>query len=135
MAAILGAASLGLIRSHRRSWGRRQKDPSLDQADLLHYGAQFRRRMQASALLGVIGVLLLLGDLLIPWQKAPFLFSIYFGFILLLTGYLVLLAIGDALATASYTRAALARIQAQRRHLEREAAELREKGRSELPVD
>lgn len=135
-AIVLVAGSVALIRSHLRTWRQRQSDPEIDPGDLLHYSGQFRRRMQASSLLGVIGLMIGAGDMLIPWPRFPRFFALYWGAILLLTGYLILLAMADALATAAHTRAALARIRAQRRQLERNAAELKERPQQpELPVD
>jgi hypothetical protein len=125
-----------LIRSHFRTWRKRRRDPELNQADMLHYSGQFRRRLQASAILGLIGVLMAAGDLLVPWHRAPKMFAIFWVAILIMAGYLMLLAVLDVFATAAHGRAALARLKAQRRQLEREAAELREKPRTdELPVD
>jgi hypothetical protein len=135
-ATFLVSGSILLMRSHLRTWRQRRSDPEIDQGDLLHYSGQFRRRMQASGLLGFIGILIAAGDILIPWQRFPALWALFWGTILLITGYLILLAIADALATAGHTRAALARVRAQRRQLERDAAELREKPQqSGLPVD
>ena len=135
-ATFLVSGSIFLVRSHLRTWRKRRNDPDIDQGDMFHYAGQFRRRMQASGLLGVIGVLIAAGDILIPWRRAPGMFALYWGAILLITAYLILLALADALATAAHTRAALARLRAQRRQLERDAAELKEKPQqSELPVD
>jgi hypothetical protein len=133
---LLVGASLVLIRSHIRTWRRRNETSDLDQADALHYHGQFRRRTLASGLLGLIGILIAVGDLAIPWRPAPRGWAIYWMVVLALTMYLLVLAVADALATSAHTRAALARLRAQRRQLEREAAELREKPLTdELPVD
>lgn len=132
---LLVLASVFLIRSHIRTWRERRSDPNLDQADVLHYGGQFRRRLQASGILGIIGVLIVAGDLLIPWQRAPGIFTLFWLAILTMAGYLMLLAVLDVFATAAHGRAALARLKAQRRQLERQAAELREKPQAELPID
>jgi hypothetical protein len=56
---------------------------------------QFRRRMQGSAMIGVLGVMLPLGDLIDshPWRLA------YAGVMLSLVGWMVLLALADLVAT------------------------------------
>jgi hypothetical protein len=134
--ALLVGASLLLIRSHIRSWRGHRDASDLDQADVLHYRNQFRRRVIASGLLGMIGLMLVIGDLLVPWQRAPKAFAVYWMAVLSLTMYVLVLAVADALATSAHRRAALARLRAQRRQLEREAAELGEKPLTdELSVD
>ena len=60
-------------------------------------------------------------------QIGPKFFGVYWIVVLALVAYLIVLAILDGLSTASHTRAALARLRAQRRQLERNAAELRER--------
>ena len=115
-----------MIRGHLRGWAERQAEGITDPADLLHYHNQFRRRIQTSALIGIIGVLVFVGDL-ISQQIGPKLFGWYWMIVLMLVAYLIVLAILDGLATASHTRAALARLRAQRRQLERNAAELKER--------
>ncbi len=124
----IGLVTIGgfMIRGHLRSWAAHQAEGLSDPADLLHYHNQFRRRMQTSALIAVIGILVFVGDL-ISKQLGLRWFGLYWIGVLLLVGYLVLLAVLDGLATASHTRAALARLRAQRRQLERHAAELTER--------
>jgi hypothetical protein len=115
-----------MIRGHFRGWAERQAEGITDPADLLHYHSQFRRRIQTSALIAIIGVLVFVGDLISKPIGAK-LFGVYWMIVLALVAYLIVLAILDGLATASHTRAALARLRAQRRQLERNAAELRER--------
>lgn len=115
-----------MIRGHFRGWAERQAEGITDPADLLHYHNQFRRRVQTSALIVIIGVLVFVGDL-ISNQIGPQLFGVYWVAVLALVAYLIVLAILDGLSSASHTRAALARLRAQRRQLERSAAELKER--------
>jgi len=122
----LVALGVFMIRGHLRGWASRQAEGISDPADLLHYHAQFRRRIQTSALIAIIGILIFVGDL-IGEQIGPAFFGWYWIGVLLLVAYLVVLAILDGLSTASHTRAALARLRAQRRQLERHAAELKER--------
>lgn len=124
----VGLVTIGvlMIRGHLRSWAARQAEGITEPADLLHYHGQFRRRIQTSALMALIGVLIFVGDL-ISKAMGPRFFGFYWVGVLALVGYLIMLAILDGLATASHTRAALARLRAQRRQLERHAAELKER--------
>jgi small-conductance mechanosensitive channel len=115
-----------MIRGHLRSWAERQAQGIADPADLLHYYGQYRRRIQTSALIIIIGILIFVGDV-ISEQIGPKLFGWYWVVVLILVCYLILLAVLDGLSTASHTRAALARLRAQRRQLERHAAELKER--------
>ncbi|MBX3441361.1 MAG: hypothetical protein KF774_03055 [Planctomyces sp.] len=136
VSTLLVFAGALLVRGHLRSWRTRRADATLDPGDLLHYQAQFRRRVTASTSLAVIGLLIVIGDLAIPWRERPAVFAVYWSAVLVLTGYIILLAVADALATAAHTRASIARLRAQQRQLERQAAELREKPQtSELPID
>jgi hypothetical protein len=122
----LVAIGVFMIRGHLRGWAERQAEGITDPADLLHYHSQFRRRIQTSALIAIIGVLIFVGDL-IGQQIGAKLFGVYWVIVLMLVAYLMVLAVLDGLATASHTRAALARLRAQRRQLERSAAELKER--------
>ena len=117
---------LFMIRGHLRGWTERLSEGITDPADLLHYQSQYRRRIQTSALIAIIGVLIFVGDL-IGQRIGAQLFGVYWVIVLSLVAYLMVLAVLDGLATASHTRAALARLRAQRRQLERSAAELRER--------
>jgi hypothetical protein len=135
VAAVLLMIAAFLIRSHRRAWAKHELDDELDDADRLHYRGQYRRRMQASGLLGLIGLLIVFGDLGIDWTAYPLLFSFYWMGVLGATFYLIVLGLLDAFATAAHTRASLARLRQRRGVLERQAAELRQELSSELPVD
>jgi hypothetical protein len=122
----LVSIGLFMIRGHLRGWAAHQAEGITDPADLLHYHNQFRRRIQTSALIAIIGVLIFVGDL-IGQQIGAKLFGVYWVIVLMLVAYLMVLAVLDGLASASHTRAALARLRAQRRQLERNAAELKER--------
>ncbi len=123
---VLATLSAVLVRGHLRSWAKRQTEEFSDPADLLHYQNQHRRRLQTSILIGLIGILIFVGDL-ISEQIGPGKFAIYWIGVLLLVGYLVTLALLDALATATHMKASLARLRAQRRQIERQAAEMKER--------
>ena len=95
---LLLLAALGLIYWHIRSWRAAQ------QADLLpneldFYRRQFRRRMQTSAMLGFLAVILLAGEFLTRWLHSQLFFAIYWIATLLLVLWVVLLAAVDIWAT------------------------------------
>ena len=52
----------------------------------------------------------------------------FWGGVLLLTGWMVFLALGDILSTATHAQASLARMKAQQRELQDELNQLRRKG-------
>ena len=69
VAVALVAIGISLMSSHVRSWRRQQNDPTLEEHDRDYYRRRYRRRMQISAMLAVLGVLIGLGDALLPFQK------------------------------------------------------------------
>lgn len=114
-----------LMRSHVRSWAAKKNDSSLDERERRHLHSRFRRRMQASAILAALGVLIPLGGIVIPWQQFPGFFAPYWIAVLLLALWVILLGMADVVATSAHTRAELSRIRRQQRELEAKVAELR----------
>ena len=129
-AAVMGAglALLGawFLRLHWQAWRGHQADAALDDADRSFYRRQFRRRMQASGIILVIGVMLPIGDSLIPWRREDAsVATLYWLLVLGLTCWVLLLAMGDLLSTRAQSRAALSRLQRRQRELQEEADRLR----------
>jgi hypothetical protein len=125
--ALVGVG-VAMMRSHRRSWNAKKNDSSLDEPERRYLHSRFRRRMQASAILTALGVLIPLGVVVIPWQQFQALFAAFWGGVLLLAVWVILLGIADAVATSAHTRAELGRIRRQQRELEAKVAELRRRG-------
>lgn len=125
--ALIGVG-VALMRSHLRSWNAQKGDASLPEKERRYLHSRFRRRMQASALLAVLGVLIPLGDIVVPWKQFPGLGAAYWFFVLLLALWVIVLGIADAMATSAHSRAELGRIRRQQRELESKAAELRRRG-------
>lgn len=92
---LLGLSGV-LLDMHRRSWKAAQDDASLDGRELRFARAQYRRRTQASAIIGVLGIAIGIGPLvpLRPWPMV-----IYAASLAGACGCLVLLAALDILAT------------------------------------
>ncbi len=127
-AAFGGALIIGgvlMLRSHLRTWNRQQADPELDDEDRHFLQRRFRRRMQASGLLTLIGVMLPLGDVVRLFAGSPWWFAVYWIVVLILVMWLFVLALGDMALTKVHTTVALNRIRAEQRKLEKEAAALR----------
>jgi drug/metabolite transporter (DMT)-like permease len=131
---LLGAA---LIRWHRTVWGqhRSQNDAddqgSLDDRELRHYRLQFRRRIQVSVLLILLGVMIPVGDWLMVQRQNPMGITIFWLVVLILALWIMLLAAIDWLSTRMFvraTRATLAGLARKQRELEAEADRLRGRG-------
>lgn len=114
--------------THVRSWRRTQHEPELQARDEQHYRVQFRRRMQTSGMIVLIGILIPLGDALIPWRKAPTLFFFYWGGILVMAVWVMLQALGDMFSTREYSRGSMEQLRQQQAELERELEEFRRQG-------
>lgn len=86
-----------LIYTHVRTWRAAQQEVS-DSDDLDYYRRQFRRRMQASAMLGIVAVAMVVG-VAIPHKEMPSLFVFYWFAVIGLVVWIGLLAVADMLAT------------------------------------
>jgi amino acid permease len=88
----------GLMLLHVRTW-RRVRQQELPPDDLDYHRRQYRRRMQASAMLGLMAVAIFVGQLVVPRIESRLLASAYWGAVLLMVGWVGLLAAADVLAT------------------------------------
>ncbi len=133
---LIGAV---MMRSHRLVWSRQKNNPSLDDEDRQHYYARFRRRTQTSRLIAIIGLLLPLGGALLPMigimQQNPMLLTVYWTVVLVLTLWVIVLALSDLMSVGAHSRAALARVRLKQRDLEQEAARIKSRGSNGHPSD
>lgn len=120
---------LWLITSHWRSWQAHAIDESLDESELRYYRHQFRRRIQASGIILLLGFLVPIGDFVIPWKaNDASLAALYWLMVLALTCWMLLLAMGDLVATRAHSRRTLSRLRdlkQKQRELQAEADRLR----------
>ena len=105
LAAILFSAALlslviVLLILHVRAW-RRISSEAPEPHELRFAWRQFRRRMQASTMLGIIALAIPLGAL-IPHRERPSLFVFYWFAVALLVIWVLVLAMLDMLATARH---------------------------------
>ena len=119
---VFGAA---MMRWHVASWRRQKNDASLDDFDRNHYFARYRRRMQTSGIIALLGILIPVGDSLLSLQNFPALFAVYWGTVLLLTLWIVLLAVGDVSSTKAHSNVALERLRQKQRELQAHAKRLK----------
>jgi hypothetical protein len=95
-AAFLLACAAIMIVWHVRSW-RSQLAAGLEAKELDYRRRQFRRRMQSSGLMGIIALSLPVGvSVLREWPKVGVFF---WGVVMLLLGWVVILAVADIWAT------------------------------------
>ena len=102
---------------------RKSLDPVLenDNNSRLHADRQFRRRMQISIMLGIVGILIPLGDQAEKLFKVrPALFFLWLGCVFVLVIWMVLMALGDWLSTFAYSAIARSQLRHQRSELEAE---------------
>jgi len=99
--ALSGIAAAMLVQ-HVRVWRMASRDTTLNAAERDFRQRQFRRRMQSSGMLGVIGLLIVVAQVLMSLRVAPWLSVGTWGIILILLLWLCLLALADILATQAY---------------------------------
>ena len=122
---VLIVMGLGLMRWHFVGWREQREDPSLTESERGLYARRYRRRMQTSGLLAVLGILLGLGDVIVAQQISPLLFLAWILAMLLLVCWIILLAVGDMASTAVHSRQQLARVRQEQRALELRLEEMK----------
>jgi hypothetical protein len=98
ISALLLIAALALMYWHVSSWRKAQtSDLAADELDF--YRRQFRRRIQTSALLAVLAIMIFVGELLGLWITSRLFLIIYWAAALVLVAWVCLLAAADVWAT------------------------------------
>jgi hypothetical protein len=97
---LVTALAVVMIVGHRRAW-EAQRGRRLEPGDQRYLARRYRRRMQASSLLALLGPALFVGHRISP-QQLPRLFVGYWIGVALVTIWIGLLAAGDALATGQH---------------------------------
>lgn len=94
---------------------------------------RIRRRKQVAGLLGLVGLMIVIGDPLmnINWKEAPATFAIYWLIVLAITLWIIVLAMGDMAATYSYSSIEMNLLKRQQRELEAAAERLRQQQSTE----
>ncbi len=101
-------------------------DQNLPEQELNFLRRRSRRRMQVAGMILLIGIMIPVGDSLIPWGQALVTFAVYCVICLGLGFWIILLALADIAATRTHTSIELTRIQIQQQNLEQAAKQLRE---------
>jgi UDP-N-acetylmuramyl pentapeptide phosphotransferase/UDP-N-acetylglucosamine-1-phosphate transferase len=101
ISAILLATSVALVVRHVRVW-KRLKAEELDEREYIFRYRQFRRRLQTSVMIGLMGVAIVVGqvlmDLGVSWRSKVWYWIGVLGLLL----WILLLAVADAVATSAY---------------------------------
>lgn len=127
-ALIFGAFLLivggGLLAAEIVAGQRRREEP-MEKAERVYFDRRHRRRLQVAGLILLIGVMIPVGDSLIPWRKAPGTFAVYWLIVIALAFWTIALAIGDRASTKLFEHVTLSRLQQQQFELEQAAERLR----------
>ena len=126
----------GMLMAQLRARKPHRDDFRLEPHDRRFLDRRSRRRMQVACLILLIGVMIPVGDALIPWKEAPGTFAVYWLIVIGLALWTLLCGVSDMLATRLHSQVSLDRIKAEQRHLEETVQRLRDskKRRSQGPT-
>jgi hypothetical protein len=102
-------------------------DPEISPVELKFLEHQYRRRMQTSALTITLGALISMCDYLPQFRTSPGFAAAYVMGLLLISMWLVLLALGDAVASRVHMGQTLRKNRQTRQALQQAILELRQK--------
>jgi len=123
-AAGLWVVSALLISTHLVAW-RKVRDREVDDRDREFAWRQFRRRIQASSMLAIVGLGIVLGGWVRP-REQPALFVTIWAVVAVIVLWMVLLAAADALATRAHLMSSIRR---ERHEAARFSTEMYRRGR------
>lgn len=95
---LMLATTAGMLYSHVRAW-REYQQQQLDAEEYDYRRRQFRRRMQTSAMLGILGIAIFVGYVLTLWLKSPEFTVIFWIAVIMVLLWTCLLALVDIWAT------------------------------------
>jgi hypothetical protein len=101
IAAVILAASAALLVWHVRAWRAAQAAP-LEPEERDYRQRQFRRRMQCSSMLGILAIGIVVGRWMMSIPAPPLVIFVYWSVVVLLVGWILLLALVDMWATKHY---------------------------------
>jgi hypothetical protein len=91
----------GLMAWHVMAW-RRGRSQEMDDLERNYRRRQFVRRMQTSAMLGLLGVAIITGQVLTPRLHSRLFAALFWGGVLLMVLWMALLALADIVATQQH---------------------------------
>jgi Flp pilus assembly protein TadB len=101
--SLVSSVGFGMIVLHVVQRRNHMEDESLSETDRNFYDQQYRRRLQTSALTVTLGALIGLSGYIQALERSPFLATCYVIGLLLLSLWLTLLALSDAVASRVYS--------------------------------
>ncbi|MEO2034363.1 MAG: hypothetical protein ABGZ35_19995 [Planctomycetaceae bacterium] len=101
--SLVSSVGFGMIVLHVVQRRNHMEDESLSETDRNFYDQQYRRRLQTSALTVTLGALIGLSGYIQALERSPFLATCYVIGLLLLSLWLILLALSDAVASRVYS--------------------------------
>jgi cation transport ATPase len=126
VAVVVIVFGASLMVSHVRSARRHRSDSDREENERAYFEKRYRRRMRISATFIILGILIGVGDAILPMHKnQPLVITLYWIGVLVLTGWVMLQGLSDLWSTAAYTDAELTRIREKRRELERQLVEFK----------
>ncbi len=119
--SLLLVVGLSMLYLQRQAWVRTLESGPRP-GDLPFLRRRYRRRSQIGGMIVIIGLMIPLGDSLIPWKDAPGTFAVYWMVVLGLAFWTGMLAMGDLVSTQLFMSSELNRLHQQEAQL-REAAD------------
>ena len=98
---VVALAAVGLCVGHLRAW-RSFRRGQFESAEFDFRRRQFRRRIQASAMLGLLGLAVLGGGVMMAMRLNPLAITLYWLAVLVVLAWLALLALADMVASKQY---------------------------------
>ena len=114
-----------MLAAQRKAARKLQSEP-LSKQDRQFFTNRVRRRSQVAGMILIIGIMIPVGDSLIPWDRALGTFAVYWLIVIGLALWTMLLAVGDIAATSAHTSVELNELQRRRLELENAAQKLRQ---------
>ena len=124
--SMVSAVGIALVLFHIKSHRSHSTDESLSETDHRFFDHQYARRMQTSALTITLGALIGLCGYLKVFEDSPIFATFYVITLLLLALWLILLVVGDAIATRVYSSRLDRRHRDVCKSLQQALAEVRE---------
>lgn len=131
-AILFGAFLLvvgGLMLAAQRRGARRLLESAAGEGERRFLSLRIRRRSQVAGMIMLVGIMIPVGDALIPgeaWKHRPATFAIYWLIVMGLALWTIVLAVGDMVSTQTHVAMELHQLQRHRAELEHAARRLQQ---------
>ena len=123
-----------LIRWHLRGWQTlQQRRGQLEPSEYDFRRRQLRRRSQTSAMLGLVGLGMLIGRLLIVWRAPPRVVVVFWLGVMALAVWVALLGVADIVSTRLHFSRLRQNYMVERARLQAQLRRMEQPGRSDEP--